>query len=150
METEEDPKTQKDREVQNDQIMSSPNEMVAKEPEDVLTGAPQAQVPQEPSGHPQKSPEKVCVKNVETSPGRNAVNPLIFRQMFRKFRYEGPARPRVVFRHLLALARQWLRPDIHTKEQMIKMLVQEQFQIILREMLRARQQKCSSTIRYSG
>nr|KAF6382711.1 hypothetical protein mPipKuh1_009047 [Pipistrellus kuhlii] len=146
METEEDPKTQKDREVQNDPIMSPPNEMVAKEP-DVLTGAPQAQVPQEPSGHPQKSLEKVCVKNVEIWPGRNPVNPLIFRQMFRKFRYEGPSTPREVFRHLLALARQWLRPDIHTKEQMIKMVVQEQFQIVLREMLRARQQKCPSTIR---
>lgn len=150
METEGDPKTQKDREVQNDQIMSPPNEMVAKEPEDVLNGTPQALVPQEPSGHSQKSLEKVGVKNVETRPGRNPANPLIFRQMFRKFRYEGPARPRVVFRHLLALARQWLRPDVHTKEQMIEMLVQEQFQVVMREMLRARQQKFPSTIRYPG
>lgn len=147
METEEDPKTHKDREVQNDQIMSPPNDMVAKEPEDVLTGAPQAQVPQEPSGHPPKSLEKVCVKNVETAPGRNPVNPLIFRQMFRKFSYEGPSSPKEDLRHLLALARQWLRPDIHTKEQMIEMVAQEQFQIILREMLRARQQKCPSTMR---
>lgn len=150
METEGGPKTQKDREVQNDQIMSPPNEVVAKEPEDVLTAAPQAQVPQEPSGHPPKSLEKVCVKKVETGPGRNPVNPLIFRQMFRKFRCEGPSRPREVFRHLLSLARQWLRPDIHTKEQMIEMLVQEQFQIILRERLRAQQQKCRSMVRYSG
>lgn len=149
METEGDPKAQKDREVQNDQ-MSPPNEMEAKEPEDVLTAPPQAQVPQEPSGHPPKSLEKVCVKNVETGPGRNPVNPLIFRQMFRKFRCEGSSRPREVFRHLLALAMQWLRPDIHTKEQMIAMLVQEQFQIILREVIRARQQKCQSVVRYPG
>lgn len=145
METEGDPKAQKDREVQNDQIMSPPNEMVAKEPEDVLTAAPQA-----PSGHLPKSLGKVCVKNVQTGSGRNPVSPLVFRQMFRKFRCEGPSRPREVFRHLLALAMQWLRPDIHTKEQMIEMLVQEQFQIILRGMLRARQQKCPSIVRYPG
>lgn len=150
METEGDPKAQKDREVQNDQIMSPPNEMVAKEPEDVLTAAPQAQVPQEPSGHPPKSLEKVCVQNVQTRPGRNPVNPLVFRQMFRKFRCEGPSRPREVFRRLLALAMLWLRPDIHTKEQMIEMLVQEQFQVVLRGMLRARQQKCLSIVRYPG
>ncbi|EPQ03039.1 SCAN domain-containing protein 1, partial [Myotis brandtii] len=77
-------------------------------------------------------------------PGRNPVNPLVFRQMFRKLRCEDPSRPREVFRHLVALTRQWLRPDTHTKEQMIEMLVQEQFQIILREMLRAQQQKCPS------
>lgn len=149
METEGDPKTQKDREVQNDQ-MSPPNEMVAKEPEDVLTAAPQAQVPQEPSGHLPKSLEKVSVRKVETGPRRNPVHPLTYRQMFRKFRCESPSRPREVFRHLLALARQWLRPDIHTKEQMVEMLVQEQFQIILREMLRAQQQKYRSIVRYPG
>lgn len=65
METEGDPKTQKDREIQNDQIMSPPNEMEANEPGEVLTAAPQAQVPQEPSGHSPKSLEKVYVKNVE-------------------------------------------------------------------------------------
>lgn len=65
----------KETEVQNDQIMSPPNEMMAKEPEDVLIVAPQVQVPQEPSRHPPKSLAEGCVEAVETMPGRNPPHP---------------------------------------------------------------------------
>lgn len=54
------------------------------------------------------------------------------------------AGPRDGLRHLLELARQWLRPDTPTQEQIVKMLVQEQFQAILPEELRAQVQKCQS------
>lgn len=46
------PKTLRNREIQNDQIRSPPNEMVAQEPEVILIMAPQVQVPPEPSGLP--------------------------------------------------------------------------------------------------
>lgn len=150
METEGDPETQGDREVQNDQIMPPPNEMMVKGPEDDLIAAPEAQVPQEPSGCPPKSLEEGCVEDVETVPGRNPLNPAAFRQMFRKFRYEDGSGPRDVLRHLLELARQWLRPDINTKEQIIEMLVQEQFLVVLPEELRAREQKCPPGVRFTG
>lgn len=150
METEGDPETQRNREVQNDKIMSLPNEMMAKEPEDVLIAAPQAQVPQEPSEHPPKSLDEECVEDVETMPESNPLNPAAFRQMFRKFRYEDAAGPRDVLRRLLELARQWLRPDIHTKEQIVEMLVQEQFQAVLPEELRAQVQKCQPGVRFTG
>lgn len=145
METEGDPETQRDREVQNDQVMSPPKEMMAKEPANVLIVVPQAQVPQEPSVHSPKS-----LEDVETGPGRNPLNPVVCRQMFRNFHFKDASGPRDVFRNLLELLRQWLRPDIHTKEQMIEMLVHEQFQVVMREMLRAQEQKCPSVVRFTG
>ncbi|XP_028367917.1 SCAN domain-containing protein 1-like [Phyllostomus discolor] len=150
METEGDPDTQRNREVQNAEMMSPSDEMVAKEPEDVLTAAPQPQLPQEPSGHPPESLGEGCVEDVETEPRASPLNPAIFRQMFRKFRYEDARGPRDVLRHLLVLARLWLRPDIHTKEQIVEMLVQEQFQAVLPEELKAQVQKCQPGARFTG
>lgn len=65
MELEGHPKTPRDREVQNDQIKSSPNEMVAEEPEVILITAPQVQVPQELSGLPLRSLDEDCVEDIE-------------------------------------------------------------------------------------
>lgn len=147
METKGYPETQRHREVQNDQIMSPPNEMMAEEPEDVLIATPQVRVPQELSRHPAESLDIDCV---ETVPRRNPSNPAASRQRFRKFRYEDAAGPRDVLRHLQELAGQWLRPDIHTKEQIVEMLVQEQFQAILPEELRARVQRYQPGVRITG
>ncbi|XP_036126181.1 LOW QUALITY PROTEIN: SCAN domain-containing protein 1-like [Molossus molossus] len=149
METEGDPETQRNREVQNDPIMSPLNEMMAKEPEDVLIATPQAQVPREPSGHSPESLLEGCVRDVDTMPGRNPLNPAAFRQMFRKFCYEDAAWPTEVLRHLLGHARQWLKPDIYTKEQIVEMLVQEHFQAVLPEK-RAQVQKCQPRVRLTG
>ncbi|KAF5924670.1 hypothetical protein HPG69_004542 [Diceros bicornis minor] len=142
METEGYPDTQRNREVQNDQIRPQPNEIMAEEPEVVLIGPPQVQVSQEPSGLSPESLNEESVEDLETMPRRNAPNPAVSRQRFRKFRYEDAAGPRDVLRHLQELAGQWLRPDIHTKEQIVEMLVQEQFQAVLPEELRARAQRC--------
>ena len=117
--------------------------MMAEEPEAVLISAPQVQAPPEHL-------DADSVEDVETMPRRNPPNAAASRQRFRRFRYEDAAGPRDVLRHLQELAGQWLRPDIHTKEQIVEMLVQEQFQAVLPEELRARAQRCQPGVRITG
>ncbi|XP_055973267.1 zinc finger protein 483 [Sorex fumeus] len=62
---------------------------------------------------------------------RDPVSSESFRQRFRWFCYSEEAGPRKVLNQLWALCTQWLRPDIHTKEQMLELLVFEQFLAIL-------------------
>lgn len=143
METEGYLETQRSKEVQNDKIGSPSNEMMAEEPEAVLISAPQVQAPPEHL-------DADSVEDVETMPRRNPPNAAASRQRFRRFRYEDAAGPRDVLRHLQELAGQWLRPDIHTKEQIVEMLVQEQFQAVLPEELRARAQRCQPGVRITG
>ncbi|XP_010637637.1 zinc finger protein 483 [Fukomys damarensis] len=54
-----------------------------------------------------------------------------FRQKFRRFCYSQEAGPRKALNQLWKLCIQWLRPDIHTKEQILELLVFEQFLTIL-------------------
>ncbi|XP_022370262.1 SCAN domain-containing protein 1-like [Enhydra lutris kenyoni] len=150
METEGYLEAQRNREAQNDKMRSPSNEMMAEEPEVVLIPAPQVQAPREPSGLPQESLDEDSLEDLETMPRRNPPNAAASRQRFRKFRYEDGAGPRDVLRHLQELAGQWLRPDIHTKEQIVEMLVQEQFQAVLPEELRARAQRCQPGVRITG
>ncbi|XP_028341807.1 zinc finger and SCAN domain-containing protein 31-like, partial [Physeter macrocephalus] len=49
------------------------------------------------------------------------------RQCFRSFRYEEASGPREALARLRELCRQWLRPEVHSKEQMLELLVLEQF-----------------------
>ena len=49
------------------------------------------------------------------------------RQRFRRFRYEEVAGPGEALARLRELCRQWLRPEAHSKEQMLELLVLEQF-----------------------
>ena len=53
------------------------------------------------------------------------------RQRFRAFRYPEAAGPRQALSRLRELCRQWLRPDVHSKEQILELLVLEQFLTIL-------------------
>ncbi|KAM8935820.1 SCAN domain-containing protein 1-like [Lycaon pictus] len=143
METEGYQETQRSKEVQNDKIGSSSNEMMAEEPEVVLISVPQVWAPPE-------CLDADSVEDLETMPRRNPPNTAVSRQRFQRFHYEDAVRPRDVLRHLQELAGQWLRPDIHTKEQIAEMLVQEQFQAILPEELRARAQRCQPGVRITG
>lgn len=76
--------------------------------------------------------------------------PETFRQRFRQFRYHDAAGPREAFRQLRELSRQWLRPDIRTKEQIVEMLVQEQLLAILPEEARARRLRRRTDVRITG
>ncbi|XP_076562371.1 zinc finger and SCAN domain-containing protein 26-like [Arvicanthis niloticus] len=52
-------------------------------------------------------------------------------KQFRQLRYEESTGPREVLRRLRELCRQWLRPETHSKEQILELLVLEQFLTIL-------------------
>ncbi|XP_023381466.1 myeloid zinc finger 1 isoform X4 [Pteropus vampyrus] len=49
------------------------------------------------------------------------------RQCFWHFRYEDAGGPREALAQLRKLCHQWLRPEVHSKEQMLELLVLEQF-----------------------
>ncbi|XP_048205077.1 SCAN domain-containing protein 1 [Perognathus longimembris pacificus] len=83
-------------------------------------------------------------------PGGSRPGPETFRQRFRQFRYQDAAGPREAFRQLRELSRQWLRPDIRTKEQIVEMLVQEQLMAILPELARARRLRRRPDVRLTG
>ncbi|KAF6281575.1 zinc finger protein 496 [Rhinolophus ferrumequinum] len=53
------------------------------------------------------------------------------RRLFRRFRYQEAAGPREALQRLWDLCRGWLRPERHSKEQILELLVLEQFLAIL-------------------
>ncbi|XP_045722169.1 zinc finger and SCAN domain-containing protein 23 isoform X1 [Mirounga angustirostris] len=61
----------------------------------------------------------------------------LFRRRFRQFCYQETPGPREALRRLQELCRQWLRPETHSKEQIVELLVLEQFLTILPEELQA-------------
>lgn len=58
------------------------------------------------------------------------------RRHFRHFRYEEAVGPCEALARLRELCRQWLRPEVHSKEQMLELLVLEQFLDLLPGKLR--------------
>ncbi|XP_024904006.1 zinc finger protein 500 isoform X2 [Pteropus alecto] len=58
-------------------------------------------------------------------------SPETFRQLFRLFCYQEVAGPREALSRLWELCCHWLRPELHTKEQILELLVLEQFLTVL-------------------
>nr|XP_039320131.1 zinc finger protein 496 isoform X1 [Saimiri boliviensis boliviensis]XP_039320132.1 zinc finger protein 496 isoform X1 [Saimiri boliviensis boliviensis] len=76
-------------------------------------------------------------RKMRSPPGENAnpqgelPSPESSRRLFRRFRYQEAAGPREALQRLWDLCRGWLRPERHTKEQILELLVLEQFLAIL-------------------
>ncbi|XP_028639004.1 zinc finger protein 18 isoform X3 [Grammomys surdaster] len=62
---------------------------------------------------------------------RELASPETARQLFRQFRYQVMSGPQETLRQLRKLCFQWLRPEVHTKEQILEILMLEQFLTIL-------------------
>lgn len=60
----------------------------------------------------------------------------VSRRKFRHFQYFEASGPHEALNQLWKLCHQWLRPEIHTKEQILELVVLEQFLAILPEELR--------------
>ncbi|XP_047382281.1 zinc finger protein 396 isoform X2 [Sciurus carolinensis] len=67
----------------------------------------------------------------------NCYSPETFRQQFRRFAYEDSPGPQEALSQLRELCHHWLRPEEHTKEQILELLVLEQFLAILPTELQA-------------
>ncbi|XP_017895606.1 PREDICTED: zinc finger protein 75A isoform X2 [Capra hircus] len=65
------------------------------------------------------------------APQTDSLSPERSHQLFRNFLYHEAAGPREVVDQLQELCRRWLRPDIHSKEQILELVVLEQFLTIL-------------------
>ncbi|XP_051000443.1 zinc finger and SCAN domain-containing protein 29 isoform X2 [Acomys russatus] len=61
----------------------------------------------------------------------NGTNSESLRQRFRRFHYQEVAGPREAFSQLWELCCRWLRPEVRTKEQIVELLVLEQFLTVL-------------------
>uniref|UniRef100_A0A3Q1N874 Zinc finger protein 75D n=1 Tax=Bos taurus TaxID=9913 RepID=A0A3Q1N874_BOVIN len=70
-------------------------------------------------------------KSKKSSPQTGSLHPESARQHFRSFCYHDTPGPYEAVSHLQELCSQWLRPEIHSKEQILELLVLEQFLDIL-------------------
>ncbi|XP_065783082.1 zinc finger and SCAN domain-containing protein 22-like [Muntiacus reevesi] len=71
--------------------------------------------------------EEASLFQVQESSFGHTIHPEAARLRFRHFCLEEVSSPREVLARLRELCRQWLRPEAHSKEEMLELLVLEQF-----------------------
>ncbi|XP_077022130.1 zinc finger protein 18 [Tamandua tetradactyla] len=67
----------------------------------------------------------------DAAPPGDLSSPETARQLFRHFRYQVMSGPHETLKQLRKLCFQWLQPEVHTKEQILEILMLEQFLTIL-------------------
>ncbi|XP_004586754.2 zinc finger protein 263 isoform X1 [Ochotona princeps] len=85
--------------------------------------------------------EEDCVWSQELPPADPAPSPEASHLRFRGFRFQEAAGPREALSRLQELCHGWLRPELRTKEQILELLVLEQFLTILPREIQARVQE---------
>ncbi|XP_012979919.1 zinc finger protein 483 [Mesocricetus auratus] len=85
-----------------------------------MASSEQSRVPREDASRAQERLLRGCADDLDS-----------FRQKFRWFCYSQEEGPRKTLSHLWELCKQWLRPDIRTKEEILELLVFEQFLRVL-------------------
>ncbi|XP_053069329.1 zinc finger protein 75A isoform X2 [Acinonyx jubatus] len=79
-----------------------------------------------------KGPEIESSSHIKKyTPETDRLSPESWREHFRNFHYHDAPGPREVVGQLQEFCHQWLRPEIHSKEQILELLVLEQFVTIL-------------------
>ncbi|XP_058532738.1 LOW QUALITY PROTEIN: zinc finger protein 396-like [Ochotona princeps] len=98
------------------------------------------QTSQEPDGVPvvkMEEEELACEPDSGLPRSSSSYSPDTFRQHFRQFAYSDSTGPREALDRLRELCQRWLRPEVHTKQQILELLVLEQFLAILPEELQS-------------
>lgn len=81
--------------------------------------------------------EEDCAWSQEPPPPEPGPSPEASHLRFRRFRFQEAAGPREALSRLQELCHEWLRPEMRTKEQILELLVLEQFLTILPQELQA-------------
>ncbi|XP_059271467.1 zinc finger protein 263 isoform X2 [Mustela nigripes] len=85
--------------------------------------------------------EEDCAWSQEPPPPDPGPSPEASHLRFRRFRFQEAAGPREALSRLQELCHEWLRPEMRTKEQILELLVLEQFLTILPQEIQSRVQE---------
>lgn len=80
---------------------------------------------------PPAKAEELLFPGPDATPRGEPSSPETARQLFRQFPYQVMSGPHETLQQLRKLCFQWLQPEVHTKEQILEMLMLEQFLSIL-------------------